>query len=376
MSALSRYFACEGSTDTEVSVDSLSRVYDSIDIRDAFSLKTSADEVVEGKKKEGFIKSNLKKGLKDILNTVVAVATGGITLDELLKVTGVSKFREWLKTRSAINLAELDNESLISLLGAMKSSGEFSNRAELQKAVQAEITARRRELAELEKERRRRQQEQKSGDGQGSDAEGAEDVDLEKEQKALDEFEDNLDEALEDEAYDDENWDKPSEDAEGSDNDNEGAEALPWPVLEDLQPIIYGRTSLPKGHYLLSASGVSSSSIEDFTVSWPIEAVISWGAYKDYLSAVSSGDTDAESFAGLVDSVEDAAATGEYAGMDFMDFLLSNETSGDVEVEWGYMPSRDYPATFVAVVNKTNGAFTLFAPASVKGSMIPIGGFE
>lgn len=375
MSALSQYFACEGSTDTEVSVDSLSRVYDSIDIRDAFSLKTSADEVVEGKKKEGFIKSNLKKGLKDILNTVVAVATGGITLDELLKVTGVSKFREWLKTRSAINLAELDNESLASLLEAMKSSGEFSNRVELQKAIQSEIAARRRELAELEKEQRRKQQEQeqKSGDAQDSDAE---DVDLEKEQKALDEFEDNLDEALEDEAYDDENWDKSSEDADDEDIDEQSDEALPYPVLADLQPVIYGRTSLPKGHYLLSASGVSSSSIEDFTVSWPIEAVINWGAYKDYLSAVSSGGTDDESFAGLVDSVEDAAATGEYAGMDFMDFLLSNEVSGDVEVEWGYMPSRDYPATFVAVVNKTNGAFTLFAPASVKGSMIPIGGFE
>lgn len=374
MSALSRYFACEGSTDTEVSVDSLSRVYDSINIRDAFSLKTSADEVVEGKKKEGFIKSNLKKGLKDILNTVVAVATGGITMDELLKVTGVSKFREWLKIRSAINLAELDNESLASLLEAMKSSGEFSNREELQKAIQSEIAARRQELAELEKEHRRNQQQgQKSGDAQDSDAV---DVDFEKEQKALDEFEDNLDDALKDETYDDENWDKSSEDADDEDIDGQSDETLPWPVLADLQPVIYGRTSLPKGHYLLSASGVSSSSIEDFTVSWPIEAVVDWGAYKDYLSAVSSGDTDDESFAGLVDSVEDAAATGEYAGMDFMDFLLSNEVSGDVEVEWGYMPSRDYPATFVAVVNKTNGAFTLFAPASVKGSMIPIGGFE
>lgn len=374
-SMLSRYFHEETSVDTSVSMESLLRVYDSIEVEDAFGgVKTRTGSSVMAKEKkepDGFVKGVFKEFGKALLSDITTLATAGVlTLDDIKNIKGVQKFREWLSKdrRSMVDLANASDEVLKALLKSLKDSGEFENKDDLFHAVEEEISHRKKEAQQEERSKKDTDRIRKSADLPKDVADQEVDKALDAaEEDAADKVLGRIEGILDDPEFSDK-WDA-AEDADVVDDDN-----LPWPVLEDLQAIAVGRVSLPKGHYLLSATGVTPESVENYTVSWVIDGGLQWKAYQDYLNALSNESLSSEDFARIVDAVEATDLTAEYEGQDFMDYLINNEVSGDIEVAWGFMPARDMPKSFVAVVNKTNNAFTLFAPRADVASMIPIGG--
>ena len=139
-----------------------------------------------------------------------------------------------------------------------------------------------------------------------------------------------------------------------------------------LTQIAYGKCNLQKGFYILSATDVTSSSMEDYTFKMPIFAAVDWdfykklkeykrGAWEDIDDADRRADAKAKEekeLAELQSKFLDKPLTDAYAGDDFLAHIIPNPVSGDLSVHWGYIPNKNIEQAFVANVSGDR-SFTL-----------------
>lgn len=139
-----------------------------------------------------------------------------------------------------------------------------------------------------------------------------------------------------------------------------------------LTQIAYGKCNLQEGFYILSATDVTSSSMEDYTFKMPIFAAVDWdsykklkeykrGAWEDIDDADSRADAKAKEekeLAELQSKFLDKPLTDAYAGDDFLAHIIPNPVSGDLSVHWGYIPNKNIEQAFVANVSGDR-SFTL-----------------
>lgn len=406
---LSKYFKEEGSTTGVPVVDSLVYVYDGLPVYDAkIGLKGRDGSVVRGEfdktkgEKKGFwggLKSLGKALAKDVFLNLA-----GVEWDAFKKIPGIEELGEWFSKTEVLDLAKVNDEALQDMVKRFRDSGKYENSAELVKAVQDELgrrhaDIRNKKLTDEIKERRKelkalrdkieeaRAELETTDEGAWGDAA---DLELDEQLEAIEEEEQQLDaeeQELGDQTVqdiDDEFMERLntaveevySEEVEEGDGDGSedvlGDSDLPFPVLTDLVSVCYGRVDLPKGYYLLTAYGVTPESVEDYTVQWVIEAVIDRKAYKSYCDLVLRGDASPEEIDDAAALVEVSTVETEELGTDFMSYVIHNETSGDFEATFGFMPSRDMPNSFIAGVNSTNNAFTIFTSAALEATMIPV----
>lgn len=139
-----------------------------------------------------------------------------------------------------------------------------------------------------------------------------------------------------------------------------------------LSQIAYGKCNLQKGFYVLSATDVTPSSMEDYTFKMPIFAAVGWdsykklkeykrGAWEDIDDADRRDDAKAKEekeLAELQSKFIDKPLTDAYAGDDFLAHIIPNPVSGDLSVHWGYIPNKNIAQAFVANVSGDR-SFTL-----------------
>lgn len=139
-----------------------------------------------------------------------------------------------------------------------------------------------------------------------------------------------------------------------------------------LTQIAYGKCNLQEGFYILSATDVTSSSMEDYTFKMPIFAAVDWdsykklkeykrGAWEDIDDADRRADAKAKEekeLAKLQSKFLDKPLTDAYAGDDFLAHIIPNPVSGDLSVHWGYIPNKNIEQAFVANVSGDR-SFTL-----------------
>lgn len=139
-----------------------------------------------------------------------------------------------------------------------------------------------------------------------------------------------------------------------------------------LTQIAYGKCNLQEGFYILSATDVTSSSMEDYTFKMPIFAAVDWDSYKklkEYKRGAWEGIGDADrradakakeekELAELQSKFLDKPLTDAYAGDDFLAHIIPNPVSGDLSVHWGYIPNKNIEQAFVANVSGDR-SFTL-----------------
>lgn len=139
-----------------------------------------------------------------------------------------------------------------------------------------------------------------------------------------------------------------------------------------LTQIAYGKCNLQEGFYILSATDVTSSSMEDYTFKMPIFAAVDWdsykklkeykrGAWEDIDDADRRDDAKAKEekeLAELQSKFIDKPLTDAYAGDDFLAHIIPNPVSGDLSVHWGYIPNKNIEQAFVANVSGDR-SFTL-----------------
>lgn len=139
-----------------------------------------------------------------------------------------------------------------------------------------------------------------------------------------------------------------------------------------LTQIAYGKCNLQEGFYILSATDVTSSSMEDYTFKMPIFAAVDWdsykklkeykrGAWEDIDDADRRDDAKAKEekeLAELQSKFIDKPLTDAYAGDDFLTHIIPNPVSGDLSVHWGYIPNKNIEQAFVANVSGDR-SFTL-----------------
>lgn len=139
-----------------------------------------------------------------------------------------------------------------------------------------------------------------------------------------------------------------------------------------LAQIAYGKCNLQEGFYILSATDVTSSSMEDYTFKMPIFAAVDWdsykklkeykrGAWEDIDDADRRDDAKAKEekeLAELQSKFIDKPLTDAYAGDDFLAHIIPNPVSGDLSVHWGYIPNKNIAQAFVANVSGDR-SFTL-----------------
>lgn len=395
---LSKYFEGGGSAAGGTVVEPLVRVYDSLPVYDAISVKNSVGTVVKGKEKEKGFWAGLKSIGRDFLKDVMYNATG-ISWDDFRSLTGLKRLGEYFAKKNAYDLSQMRTEDLQELIKSLRKSDDFENAADLIKAFQQEIDAQRAKNPKDEKKQRKsaldaeekslkdivKQLEEAKANPNGAADE--EDVSAAAIEEQLAKAQERLD-AIESEKRDVDAWDpeadyqkfidnltevaeKEYETSEG-DADGSGAGSLPWPVLTDLEAVAYGRVGLPKGRYLLSAQGVSPESVENYTVQWVIEEIIDWNAYKEYCKVASQKDAGADAIDDAASLVAVSTVDSDVLGTDFMSYVLENEVSGDFEASFGFMPARDMSNSFIAVVNSTNNAFSIFTPADLRSTMLPV----
>lgn len=139
-----------------------------------------------------------------------------------------------------------------------------------------------------------------------------------------------------------------------------------------LTQIAYGKCNLQEGFYILSATDVTPSSMEDYTFKMPIFAAVDWdsykklkeykrGAWEDIDDADRRADAKAKEekdLAELQSKFLDKPLTDAYAGDDFLAHIIPNPVSGDLSVHWGYIPNKNIEQAFVANVSGDR-SFTL-----------------
>lgn len=139
-----------------------------------------------------------------------------------------------------------------------------------------------------------------------------------------------------------------------------------------LAQIAYGKCNLQEGFYILSATDVTSSSMEDYTFKMPIFAAVDWDSYKklkeykrgawEDIDDVDRRDDakakEEKELAELQSKFIDKPLTDAYAGDDFLAHIISNPVSGDLSVHWGYIPNKNIEQAFVANVSGDR-SFTL-----------------
>lgn len=139
-----------------------------------------------------------------------------------------------------------------------------------------------------------------------------------------------------------------------------------------LTQIAYGKCNLQEGFYILSATDVTPSSMEDYTFKMPIFTAVDWdsykklkeykrGAWEDIDDADRRDDAKAKEekeLAELQSKFIDKPLTDAYAGDDFLAHIIPNPVSGDLSVHWGYIPNKNIAQAFVANVSGDR-SFTL-----------------
>ena len=139
-----------------------------------------------------------------------------------------------------------------------------------------------------------------------------------------------------------------------------------------LAQIAYGKCNLQEGFYILSATDVTSSSMEDYTFKMPIFAAVDWDSYKklkeykrgawEDIDDVDRRDDakakEEKELAELQSKFLDKPLTDAYAGDDFLAHIIPNPVSGDLSVHWGYIPNKNIEQAFVANVSGDR-SFTL-----------------
>ena len=309
----------------------------------------------------GAVKNNTVGLAKDLLAAAAEDVAGlfNTSLEQLKKATNLEGFREAFRALNATDLSKLSEDDLEALIKEYKRVGNVKNAREL-------VSMFRKELGRLKgiKEDERRRALSRDDSQLSTDDRKRLDKMAREEDEAAEDVLRRVEDIVEDESFDDEDSSGDDDDDAGGDAGDDGVEyELPIPLFgKDLKPIAYGRVDLPKGVYILSASG-SVADVDDLSFTLTIQYVLNWKAYQQYVSAAQSGKVSQDELDALADASLNLDAMSSYEGMDFMDLIKDNEVSGDMEAEFGYVPipEGEGKSIYLANVNATNNAFTISA---------------
>lgn len=317
----------------------------------------------------GAVKSNTVGLAKDLLVAATEDVAGlfNTSLEQLKKATNLDGFREAFRALSATDLSKLSEDDLEALIKEYKRVGNVKNAREL-------VSMFRKELGRLKgiKEDERRRALSRDDSQLSTDDRKRLDKMAREEDEAAEDVLRRVEDIVKDESFEDEVSGEDDDDA-GDDAGDVGVEyELPIPLFgKDLKPIAYGRVDLPKGVYILSASG-SVADVDDLSFTLTIQYVLNWKAYQQYVSAAQSGKVSQDELDVLADASLNLDAMSSYEGMDFMDLIKDNEVSGDMEAEFGYVPipEGEGKPIYLANVNTTNNAFTISANSDDVGVLM------
>lgn len=331
----------------------------------------------------GAVKNNTVGLAKDLLVAAAEDVAGlfNTSLEQLKKATNLEGFREAFRALSATDLSKLSEDDLEALIKEYKRVGNVKNARELVRMFRKELDR----LKNIKEDKSRRALSRDDSQLSTDDRKQLDKMAREEDEAAEDVLR-RVEDIVEDEAY---SWDDvegdddgdgdgdAGDDGGGDDADGDGGDdgveyELPIPLFgKDLKPIAHGRVDLPKGVYILSASG-SVADVDDLSFALTIEYVLNWKAYQQYVSAARSGKVSQDELDALADASLDLDAMSSYEGMDFMDLLKNNEVSGDIEAEFGYVPipEGEGKPIYLANVNTTNNAFTISANSDDVGVLM------
>ena len=320
----------------------------------------------------GVVKNNTVGLAKDLLVAAAEDVAGlfNTSLEQIKKATNLEGFREAFRALTATDLSKLSEDDLEALIEEYKRVGNVKNARELVRMFRKELGR----LKDVKADERRRALSRDDSQLSTDDRKQLDKMAREENEAAEDVLR-RVEDIVEDESFGDEvssgDDDAGDDDGAGDDgdaDDDAAADAgveyeLPIPLFgKDLKPIAHGRVDLPKGVYILSASG-SVADVADLSFALIIEYVLNWKAYQQYVSAARSGKVSQDELDALADASLDLDAMSSYEGIDFMDLLKNNEVSGDIEAEFGYVPipAGEGKPIYLANVNTTNNAFTISA---------------
>lgn len=313
----------------------------------------------------GAVKNNTVGLAKDLLVAAAEDVAGlfNTSLEQLKKATNLDGFREAFRALSATDLSKLSEDDLEALIEEYKRVGNVKNARELVSMFRKELDR----LKDIKKDERRRALSRDDSQLSTDDRKQLDKMAREEDEAAEDVLR-RVEDIVEDESFEDEVSGEDGGDAGdvggGDDAGDVGVEyELPIPLFgKDLKPIAYGRVDLPKGVYILSASG-SVADVDDLSFTLTIQYALNWKAYQQYVSAAQSGKVSQDELDVLADASLNLDAMSSYEGMDFMDLIKDNEVSGDMEAEFGYVPipEGEGKPIYLANVNATNNAFTISA---------------
>lgn len=329
----------------------------------------------------GAVKNNTVGLAKDLLAAAAEDVAGlfNTSLEQLKKATNLEGFREAFRALSATDLSKLSEDDLEALIKEYKRVGNVKNARELVRMFRKELDR----LKDTKKDESRRKLSRDDSQLSTDDRKQLDKMAREEDEAAEDVLR-RVEDIVEDEDYswddvegdddgDGDGGDGDAGDDAGDDGGDDGVEyELPIPLFgKDLKPIAHGRVDLPKGVYILSASG-SVADVDDLSFALTIEYVLNWKAYQQYVSAARSGKVSQDELDALADASLDLDAMSSYEGMDFMDLLKNNEVSGDIEAEFGYVPipEGEGKPIYLANVNTTNNAFTISANSDAVGVLM------
>ena len=328
----------------------------------------------------GAVKNNTVGLAKDLLAAAAEDVAGlfNTSLEQLKKATNLEGFREAFRAFRATDLSKLSEDDLEALIKEYKRVGNVKNAQELVSMFRKELDR----LKDIKKDEGRRALSRDDSQLSTDDRKQLDKMAREEDEAAEGVLR-RVEDIVEDEDYSwddvegDDDGDGDAGDDGGDDADGDGGDdgveyELPIPLFgKDLKPIAHGRVDLPKGVYILSASG-SVADVDDLSFALTIEYVLNWKAYQQYVSAARSGKVSQDELDALADASLDLDAMSSYEGMDFMDLLKNNEVSGDIEAEFGYVPipEGEGKPIYLANVNTTNNAFTISANSDVVGVLM------
>lgn len=324
----------------------------------------------------GVVKNNTVGLAKDLLAAAAEDVAGlfNTSLEQLKKATNLEGFREAFRALSATDLSKLSEDDLEALIEEYKRVGNVKNARELVRMFRKELDR----LKDIKKDESRRKLSRDDSQLSTDDRKQLDKMAREEDEAAEDVLR-RVEDIVKDESFDDETsgGDDDADAGDGDAGDNDDSDAgmeyeLPIPLFgKDLKPIAYGRVDLPKGVYILSASG-SVADVDDLSFTLTIEYVLNWKAYQQYVSAAQSGKVSQDELDVLADASLNLDAMSSYEGMDFMDLIKDNEVSGDMEAEFGYVPipEGEGKSIYLANVNTTNNAFTISANSDDVGVLM------
>ena len=328
----------------------------------------------------GVVKNNTVGLAKDLLVAAAEDVAGlfNTSLGQRKKAPNLEGFREAFRAFRATDLSKLSEDDLEALIKEYKRVGNIKNARELVRMFRKELDR----LEDIKADESRRALSRDDSQLSTDDRKQLDKMAREEDEAAEDVLR-RVEDIVKDESFDDETSGGDDDadadagdgdaDAGGDDDSDAGMEyELPIPLFgKDLKPIAHGRVDLPKGVYILSASG-SVADVDDLSFALTIEYVLNWKAYQQYVSAARSGKVSQDELDALADASLDLDAMSSYEGMDFMDLLKNNEVSGDMEAEFGYVPipEGEGKPIYLANVNTTNNAFTISANSDVVGVLM------